>query len=141
MRAEASGGDIAAVDDDGFITLTDRLSRFSKIGGEMVPHLKVEEIVGRLLGDAPCVVTAVTDPERGERLVLFYTAPAVSPQELWEQLGETELPKLWIPKRPDIRRIDELPLLGTGKVDLRRIRALAEAGTPAPGRAVTLETS
>src|SRR5678816_2873969 len=38
-------GDIASIDEDGFIFITDRLSRFSKIGGEMVPHLKVEEAV------------------------------------------------------------------------------------------------
>ena len=46
-------GDIAAIDDDGFIRITDRLSRFSKIGGEMVPHMKVEEAVDAIVGDTP----------------------------------------------------------------------------------------
>ena len=54
-------GDIAAIDDEGFLRITDRLSRFSKIGGEMVPHLKVEEAIAEHLGDAPCCVTAVAD--------------------------------------------------------------------------------
>src|SRR3970282_1915693 len=52
-------GDIAAVDEDGFIKITDRLSRFSKIGGEMVPHLKIEEAIDGILGDSCSAVTAV----------------------------------------------------------------------------------
>src|SRR5262245_4113543 len=43
-------GDIAAIDEDGFLQITDRLSRFSKIGGEMVPHIKVEEKLHELAG-------------------------------------------------------------------------------------------
>ena len=65
-------GDIAAIDDEGFIRITDRLSRFSKIGGEMVPHLQIEEAIAGVLGDAPCAVTAVADEQRGERLVALY---------------------------------------------------------------------
>ena len=53
-------GDIAIIDDDGFVRITDRLSRFSKIGGEMVPHLKVEEAVYEIIGEHPCVVTEHT---------------------------------------------------------------------------------
>jgi acyl-[acyl-carrier-protein]-phospholipid O-acyltransferase/long-chain-fatty-acid--[acyl-carrier-protein] ligase len=92
-------GDIAMMDEDGFIFITDRLSRFSKIGGEMVPHLKIEEAINGVLGDLCSAVTAVPDPARGERLVAFYTRQGVPPASLWEQLGETELPKLWVPKR------------------------------------------
>jgi acyl-[acyl-carrier-protein]-phospholipid O-acyltransferase/long-chain-fatty-acid--[acyl-carrier-protein] ligase len=120
-------GDIACIDDAGFVRITDRLSRFSKIAGEMVPHLKVEEQIQALL-DAThtCVVTAVPDEARGERLVAFYTDPAFAPHELWERLCLTELPKLWLPKREDIRFIDAIPTLGTGKVDLRAVRQLAK---------------
>src|SRR5262245_46051769 len=66
-------GDIAKIDEDGFIHLTDRLSRFSKIGGEMVPHLRIEEAIQQILGDASCVVTAIPDDQKGERLVALYT--------------------------------------------------------------------
>ena len=119
-------GDIACIDDAGFVRITDRLARFSKIGGEMVPHMKVEELIQSLLDPAhTCVVTAVPDEARGERLVAFYTDPAFAPHELWERLCLTDLPRLWLPKREDIRLIDAIPTLGTGKVDLRAVRQLA----------------
>lgn len=119
-------GDIARMDEAGFIRITDRLSRFSKIGGEMVPHMKVEEQIQALIDpQASCAVTAVPDDARGERLVAFYTDPALSPAAVWEHLCRTDLPRLWLPKREDIRRIDAIPSLGTGKVDLRAVRQLA----------------
>jgi acyl-[acyl-carrier-protein]-phospholipid O-acyltransferase/long-chain-fatty-acid--[acyl-carrier-protein] ligase len=118
-------GDIAAIDDDGFIRITDRLSRFSKIAGEMVPHLKIEAAAAEIMGEPACTVTGVPDEHRGERLVLLYTDGAVAPCELWQRLSETTLPPLWIPKRDDIFQVESLPLLGTGKLDLRAIKALA----------------
>ncbi len=117
-------GDIGSVDDDGFIRLTDRLSRFSKIAGEMVPHLKIEEVATAVLDDPDCVVAAVPDEERGERLVLFYTKD-VPADVLWDALNKSELPKLWVPKKDNIHRIDAIPVLGTGKVDLRAVKQLA----------------
>jgi acyl-[acyl-carrier-protein]-phospholipid O-acyltransferase/long-chain-fatty-acid--[acyl-carrier-protein] ligase len=118
-------GDIGMIDEDGFIFITDRLSRFSKIGGEMVPHLKVEEAINAILGDSLSAVTAVPDPARGERLVAFYTRADVQPDVLWERLCQTDLPKLWLPKRECLMPIDAIPTLGTGKIDLRRLRELA----------------
>jgi acyl-[acyl-carrier-protein]-phospholipid O-acyltransferase/long-chain-fatty-acid--[acyl-carrier-protein] ligase len=119
-------GDIACMDDAGFIRITDRLARFSKIGGEMVPHMKIEEEIQTVIDpQASCVVTAVPDEARGERLVAFYTDAALSPADVWERLCRTELPRLWLPKREDIRRIEAIPSLGTGKVDLRAVRELA----------------
>lgn len=118
-------GDIAAIDDEGFLRITDRLSRFSKIGGEMVPHLKVEEAIAEHLGDAPCCVTAVADQKRGERLVALYVHAELEPTQLWRHLSESELPKLWIPKREDIVRVEAIPTLGTGKIDLRAVREMA----------------
>ncbi len=117
-------GDIAAIDEDGFIRITDRLARFSKIGGEMVPHLKIEEVASSLTGDAPCAVTGLPDERKGERLALLYTAD-VTPEDLWRRLAETDLPKLWIPKQSDMHRVDALPVLGTGKLDLRGVKARA----------------
>jgi acyl-[acyl-carrier-protein]-phospholipid O-acyltransferase/long-chain-fatty-acid--[acyl-carrier-protein] ligase len=119
-------GDIATIDDEGFIRITDRLSRFSKIGGEMVPHLKVEEAIYAITGDHACAVTGVPDEQRGERLVALYTQPGVTPDELWRKLSETELPKLWIPKRENIYQVESLPTLGTGKLDLRGVKAKAQ---------------
>ena len=119
-------GDIAIIDDSGFIRITDRLSRFSKIGGEMVPHMKVEEQILALLEEGQsCVVTAVPDEVKGERLVAFYTDERLEPAALWEQLGRTDLPRLWIPKREDLRQLSAIPTLGTGKVDLRAVRERA----------------
>lgn len=118
-------GDIATIDEDGFIRLTDRVSRFSKIAGEMVPHLKIEETITRVLDDTPCVVTAIPDESKGERLVAFHTSKSMSPEALWSQLCQSNLPKLWIPKRENLYYVDAIPLLGTGKVDLKRVRALA----------------
>lgn len=122
-------GDIAAVDEDGFIYITDRLSRFSKIGGEMVPHTKVEETIHMLLGDEGAVVAAVPDAQKGERLVVLYTTTAITPQELWEKLSRTDLPKLWIPKREDFHQIEALPVLGSGKIDLRQAKMIAAERT------------
>ncbi len=118
-------GDIATVDDDGFVRITDRLSRFSKVAGEMVPHIRLEEALSEFLGDAPCAVTGIPDEQRGERLVALYTHPDVTPRELWERLSRTEMPPLWIPKPENIHRVEQLPLLGTGKLDLRGVKAKA----------------
>jgi acyl-[acyl-carrier-protein]-phospholipid O-acyltransferase/long-chain-fatty-acid--[acyl-carrier-protein] ligase len=120
-------GDSAAIDDDGFIRITGRLARFSKIAGEMVPHGKIEEALAEILGGAPCAVTAVADGQRGERLVVLYVAPEVGAAELWERLARTDLPRLWLPKRENLYAVESLPLLGTGKLDLRALRARAEA--------------
>jgi acyl-[acyl-carrier-protein]-phospholipid O-acyltransferase / long-chain-fatty-acid--[acyl-carrier-protein] ligase len=117
-------GDIATLDDDGFLRITDRLSRFSKIGGEMVPHLKIEAAIAAA-GALNCCVTSIPDDRRGERLAALYVHAEMEPGELWRRLWETELPKLWIPKREDLHRVDAIPLLGTGKVDLRAVRECA----------------
>jgi len=127
-------GDIAAVDEDGFIKITDRLSRFSKIGGEMVPHMKIEEVINDILGIAAAVVTAIPDPQKGERLVAFYNQNGIAAEELWDRLNASELPKLWIPKRENLYRVESIPLLGSGKVDLKKVKALAlEKLNPAVG--------
>jgi acyl-[acyl-carrier-protein]-phospholipid O-acyltransferase/long-chain-fatty-acid--[acyl-carrier-protein] ligase len=118
-------GDIAKMDEDGFIFITDRLARFSKIGGEMVPHVKIEEAINDALGESCSAVTAVPDPARGERIVVFYTRADITAETVWEHLSQTELPRLWLPRRENIHHLDTIPTLGTGKVDLRRLRQLA----------------
>ncbi len=125
-------GDIATEDEDGFLTITDRLSRFSKIGGEMVPHIKVEEKLHELAGvtEQKFVVTGVPDGKKGERLVVLHT---LTPDELkatTDRLGESGLPNLWTPRANQFFHVDELPHLGTGKLDLRRIREVATQFSP-----------
>ena len=118
-------GDIASVDEDGFIRITDRLSRFSKIGGEMVPHMQIEETINNILGGAASVVISVPDEHKGEKLMAFYTQNGISKDELWDKLNQSDLPKLWIPKRENFFLIESIPVLGSGKVDLKKMKALA----------------
>jgi acyl-[acyl-carrier-protein]-phospholipid O-acyltransferase/long-chain-fatty-acid--[acyl-carrier-protein] ligase len=119
-------GDVASIDEDGFIQLTDRLSRFSKIAGEMVPHLKVEDALVPALGpEAACVVTSVPDESKGERLVVLHTDPALSAEAAKAAIEGAGLPKLWVPKTDSIFKVDAIPSLGTGKTDLRRAKDLA----------------
>jgi acyl-[acyl-carrier-protein]-phospholipid O-acyltransferase/long-chain-fatty-acid--[acyl-carrier-protein] ligase len=73
------------------------------------------------------VVTGVPDATKGERLVAFYTDPDLSPQQIWQRLCQTNLPRLWLPKRDDLQFAASIPTLGTGKVDLRAVRQLALA--------------
>jgi acyl-[acyl-carrier-protein]-phospholipid O-acyltransferase/long-chain-fatty-acid--[acyl-carrier-protein] ligase len=122
-------GDIAKYDEDGFLTITDRLARFSKIGGEMVPHQKIEDELHKLLGtnERVCVVTSVADERRGERLVVLHTAlNGMNLHSLVEQLGAQGLPNLWIPSERDFKQIPEMPVLGSGKVDLKRVKEMAQ---------------
>jgi acyl-[acyl-carrier-protein]-phospholipid O-acyltransferase/long-chain-fatty-acid--[acyl-carrier-protein] ligase len=124
-------GDIARVDEDGFLTITDRLSRFSKIGGEMVPHGRVEEAISQVLGgqaqsdDVLFAVTSVPDERKGERLAVLHRKLPISVDELGERLKAVGLPNLWIPSRDAFLQVDALPLLGTGKLDLRKLKAMA----------------
>ncbi len=124
-------GDVAIIDEEGFIHITGRESRFSKIGGEMVPHVKVEESLQRALrfdrDDAPAVaVTAVPDPKKGERLVVVHTKLDRSPSDLCSDLRQQGLPNLFIPASDCFYEVPELPVLGTGKLDLRKVKQLAE---------------
>ncbi len=121
-------GDIAAEDEDGFLTITDRLSRFSKIGGEMVPHIKIEEKLQELADSAEkqFVVTGVPDGKKGERLVVLHTLEPDALKPVIEKLAKSDLPNLWLPRANQFFRVDELPHLGSGKLDLRRVHEIAQ---------------
>lgn len=120
-------GDIALINPEGFIRITDRLSRFSKIGGEMVPHGRVEEALHQALDAKTQVfaVTALPDERKGEGLAVLHTCSAEKIPDVLAKLPAMGLPNLFIPRKNRFVQVDQLPLLGTGKLDLARIRKLA----------------
>ena len=133
-------GDIARLDEDGFVYLTDRMARFSKIGGEMVPHVRVEEVLHELAGEVErCfVVTGIPDESRGERLVVLHRLDDARLEACLKQLAATTaLPNLWKPRPDQFYRVESFPLLGSGKLDLCTLRQWAQqlAGSPASVRA------
>jgi acyl-[acyl-carrier-protein]-phospholipid O-acyltransferase/long-chain-fatty-acid--[acyl-carrier-protein] ligase len=119
-------GDIARIDEDGFVTLTDRLSRFSKIGGEMVPLIKVEESLHQAADvlDQSFVAAAVPDDKRGERLIILFKGD-FDVDALLKKVLDSGLPKLWIPDKAAFHRVEEFPLLGSGKIDFQKLKAEA----------------
>lgn len=120
-------GDIAMLDDDGFLTITDRLSRFSKIGGEMVPHGKVEEAMQQAAGADLQVfaVTGIPDERKGEQLAVLHTLDEARIPDILAKLATNGLPNLFIPPRGNFIKVDALPVLGTGKMDLRSLKRIA----------------
>jgi len=120
-------GDLGRFDEDGFLYIEGRISRFSKIGGEMVPHGTVEQKILETYqidqSDGPkIVVVGVPDSAKGEAIVLL-TAIEMNSDDLRERLFKAGLPNLWIPKI--IRRVEHIPLLGSGKTDFRGCQRLA----------------
>jgi acyl-[acyl-carrier-protein]-phospholipid O-acyltransferase/long-chain-fatty-acid--[acyl-carrier-protein] ligase len=129
-------GDMARIDEDGFVFLTGRLSRFAKVGGEMVPLEKVEEELQALVGSSErvLVVTCVPDESRGERVVVLYTSlPEHDPRGLSRALAGGGLPNLWVPGERDFCKVPELPVLGSGKLDLKRVKEMAQEVTSGGG--------
>lgn len=131
-----NSGDMAVIDDEGFIRITGRMSRFSKIGGEMVPHILVEQEIARVLeedaGEEPsimCAVTSVADPKKGERLIVLHKPMKKTVKEITDRLQAAGLPNLFIPAADAFIEVDQIPLLGTGKLDLRGIKLLAQEKT------------
>jgi acyl-[acyl-carrier-protein]-phospholipid O-acyltransferase / long-chain-fatty-acid--[acyl-carrier-protein] ligase len=120
-------GDMGLMDEDGFLRITDRLSRFSKIGGEMVPHGRVEEALQEAAGANVQVfaVTAVPDEKKGERLAVLHTLEEDKIPAILERVAAGGLPNLFVPRRDQFVRVDQLPLLGTGKLDLREVKRIA----------------
>jgi len=128
-------GDMGVIDGEGFITITGRMSRFSKIGGEMVPHIKIEQLIENVLDnddddDNPepkAAVTAVPHEKKGERLVVLHKPlPAgITVDDVLQKLSDSDLPNLWIPSRDSFCEVEQIPLLGTGKLDLKAVKELA----------------
>jgi acyl-[acyl-carrier-protein]-phospholipid O-acyltransferase / long-chain-fatty-acid--[acyl-carrier-protein] ligase len=120
-------GDVATMEEDGFLIITDRLSRFSKIGGEMVPHIRIEEKLQELSESVEQVfaVTSIADEKKGERILVLHTLADDVLGKTLERFAQCDLPALWKPKANQFLRVDSIPVLGTGKVDLRGVKNLA----------------
>jgi len=128
-------GDLGYVDQDGFLKITDRLSRFSKIAGEMVPHLSIESAIMEVTGvdENQLAVTGVPDPKHGERLCVLHANLGISPAEVCQRLTAGSLPKVWIPSPRDFIQVEEIPITPSGKVDLRRLKEIALNGGASEG--------
>lgn len=134
-------GDMAKIDEDGFITITGRQSRFSKIGGEMVPHVRIEELLSRIVEDPDSgepelriAVTSVPDEKKGERLIVVHKPLKKSKEEILKELAATGIPNLWLPSSDCFLEVEDIPHLGTGKLDLRGLQELAKREFPAKCR-------
>jgi acyl-[acyl-carrier-protein]-phospholipid O-acyltransferase/long-chain-fatty-acid--[acyl-carrier-protein] ligase len=123
-------GDIGRFDEDGFLYIEGRLSRFSKIGGEMVPHESIESKIIDLLGlsgrdERAIAIMGIQDEAKGEALLLL-AAVDVDLGQLRDKLRDTGVPNLWIPK--EVCRVDAIPVLASGKLDLRKCQETAVQG-------------
>lgn len=120
-------GDIARIDDDGFVFIHDRISRFSKIGGEMVPHMLIEELLFEKLEipENSIFVASAPDTKRGEQLVVIYTSESTTELDLKDVIHKSDLPNLWKPRKQNYIEIEKMPVTGSGKLDMRKLSQIA----------------
>jgi acyl-[acyl-carrier-protein]-phospholipid O-acyltransferase/long-chain-fatty-acid--[acyl-carrier-protein] ligase len=123
-------GDLGRLDEDGFLYIEGRLSRFSKIGGEMVPHETVEDLINKALGHADderrIAIVGVPDEAKGEALILLSSNPDIDLTDLRTKLSAAGIPALWIPKK--VVDVEEIPILASGKLDIKGCEERAHAG-------------
>jgi acyl-[acyl-carrier-protein]-phospholipid O-acyltransferase/long-chain-fatty-acid--[acyl-carrier-protein] ligase len=131
-------GDVGKIDEDGFIFITGREARISKIGGEMIPHILIEEEILKILSEGkdsesnepPIAVTALPHMTRGEQIIVLYRDPSVNPEKIMERMRAAGLPLIWIPRLDGFIKVDSIPVLGTGKLDLAAVKRMALANRP-----------
>ena len=116
-------GDKGHIDEHGFVTIVDRYSRFAKIGGEMISLGAVEANLSQAIGeDAVFVATAVNDDKKGESVVLLVKSE-LTISEIQQRIKTLNIPPIMLPS--EIFLVDEIPLLGSGKIDFKRAKLLA----------------
>jgi len=121
-------GDIGQMNSSGHITITGRMSRFSKVAGEMVPHELVEKEINEIIQATECCVgvCGVEDEKKGERLIVFYSHEELDPEFIIQQLRKNNLPNLWIPRKENFIKVEHIPMLGSGKLDVGGIKKLCK---------------
>ena len=124
-------GDIGRMDEDGFLYIEGRLSRFSKIAGEMVPHETIEDAVNRELGvdgdsERRIAIVGIPDESKGEALIMLSSMPGMDATDLRYRLLEAGISSLWIPKV--IINVEEIPHLASGKLDIKKCQTIAQNG-------------
>ncbi len=116
-------GDKGHIDEHGFVTIVDRYSRFAKIGGEMISLGAVEANLSQAIGeDALFVATAVNDDKKGESVVLLVKSE-LPLSDIQQRIKALNIPPIMLPS--EIFLVDEIPLLGSGKIDFKRAKLLA----------------
>jgi len=131
-------GDVGKIDEDGFIFITGRESRISKIGGEMIPHILIEEEILKILSEEkdsesqgpPVAVTSLPHPTRGEQIIVLYRDAEVNPEKIVERMRVSGLPLIWIPRADGFIKVDSIPVLGTGKLDFAAVKRKAAESRP-----------
>ena len=130
-------GDIGKFDKHGFLYITDRLARFSKIGGEMVPHGKVEAALENIIhAESEVAVVAVSDAAKGEKLCVLTTETTLSPRDIHAKLKDSGLPNLWLPAWEHFYVVDTIPTLPSGKRDLRACKAFVADSLSKKGESI-----
>lgn len=118
-------GDIVHIDDEGYVTIKGRVKRFAKLAGEMVSLTLIETIIKTLSPDEEHAVVAVSDKRKGEKIVLLTTDKKLDKKAISEAVKKQEYSDFLIPG--DIKLIDTIPLLGSGKTDYGTAKSIAEA--------------
>jgi len=117
-------GDIVNIDEEGYLYILGRLKRFAKIAGEMISLSQIEEFAKNIWPENNSVVCSIKDSSKGEALILLTDKKDANLDIISKSMKESGFSTLYIPKT--LKTIDELPILGSGKLDYRRIQDIAE---------------
>ena len=118
-------GDIVNVDEDGYLFIIGRLKRFAKIAGEMISLSQVEEFPKKIWPENNSAICSVRNPKKGESLVLLTDNKSANLKLVIDSMRSAGLSNLYIPK--ELKIIDEFPILGSGKLDLKKLQEIAES--------------